>query len=338
MAQIKSLGYIVPMKTILKSLILFISITSFVQAENWRVNWQHSKVSFEIPYMEVTSVAGAFTKFDGAFDFDETSKKLDNIEFVISTNSIDTNNSKRDNHIKNKDFFNVSKYPKIEFKSNKTIYKNNSPVEIIGDLKLLAVTKPVKFKLKYKGSVKDPWDNDKVAQFFEAETTINRKDFGLTWNKDLDKGGVLLGDDVSIKITIEAFQEGVRPAFSRFYLPTKDIKKSVAEDIKSITGEEVDNSSSSSKVGNTAPKVVSTPDLPSGKDMVLNIVFGFIAFVILIGGAIKLQIILTNFLEKKNFAPKWTFLIPNIIVMILIMYIATLLAPYMGYGPHPWGN
>ncbi len=338
MAQPLCLGYIIPMKTILKSLLLLLFITSIAHAENWRVNWQHSKVSFEIPYMEITTVTGAFTKFDGAFDFNEATKKLENIEFVISTRSIDTNNKKRDNHIKNKDFFNVNKYPKIEFKSTKTIYKNGSPIEVIGDLKLLDVTKTVKFNLKYKGSVKDPWDDNKTAQFFEADTTINRKDFGLSWNKTLDKGGVLLGDNVSIKIIIEAFQEGVRPAFSRFFLPTKDIKKSVIDEVKKKNEKIEEEVEETTQITMTAPVVVSTPETPKIKDIVLNLSFGFVAFIILIGTGIKLQLVLTKYLEKKNLDPKWTFLIPNIVVMLLIMYFAIHLAPYMGYGPHPWGN
>ena len=290
--------------------------------------------------MGVTNVDGAFSKFDGAFDFNEATKALDNVEFVISSKSIDTNNSKRDKHIRNADFFNVSKYPKISFNSTKTVYKNNKPVELIGSIKLLGVTKTISFNIDYKGSVQDPWDKTKVAQFFEATTVINRQDFGLSWNKELDKGGLLLGDEISIAITIEAFEDGVRPAFSRFYLPTNDIKKSVTNEIKADTKESntTPTVTSEGSLSHSAPKVVSTPELPSGKDIALNIIFGFIAFVILIGGGIKLQITLTNFLEKKGLDPKWTFIIPNIIVMGLIMILATYLAPFMGYGPHPWGN
>ncbi len=325
------------MKNIIFILISLI-LTSPSNAENWRVNWQHSKVTFQIPYMGVTNVSGAFTKFDGAFSFDESTKKLSEVEFIISTESVDTNNLKRDNHIKNKDFFNVSKYSKITFNSKETIYEEGLPVAIIGDLTLLETTKEVRFKLKYKGSVKDPWDDNKIAQFFEASTKINRKDFGLLWNKKLDKGGLLLGEEVSIDITIEAFEQGVRPAFSRFFLPTANIKKSVANEIKSNVTTVDAQKKQSDPLSPKAPKVVSRPDLPSGKDIALNMVFGFLAFIILIGGGIKLQIILTKFFEKKGLDPKWTFILPNIIVMGLIMFIASYLAPFMGYGPHPWGN
>lgn len=326
--------------------ILFISsllIITSASAKNWRVNWQHSKVSFKIPYMELTHVDGAFTKFDGAFDFEESSKKLENIEFIISTKSIDTNNSKRDNHIKNKDFFNVAKYPQIKFKSTKTVYDSGRPVKLIGNLELMNVNKTVTFDIDYKGSAKDPWDDAKTTQFFEASTTINRKDYGLSWNKALDKGGFLLGDKVSINITIEAFEEGVRPAFSRFYLPTHNIKKAVATKVKNATtmSSPVDDTAQDVEdlaLSNIPPQVVDRPTLPSNKDMALNVVFGFLAFVLLIGGGIKLQITITKFLDKRNVDPRWTFLIPNIITMALIMYIATFLAPFMGYGPHPWGN
>ncbi len=340
MAQVYNLGYILPMKTIYKLLLVTLLLLSTTHAETWRVNWQHSKVTFQIPYMGITDVSGAFTKFDGAFDFNEATKKLDNVEFVIETKSVDTNNTKRDAHIRKEDFFYTNKYPRIRFVSTNTVYKDYKPVKLIGNLELLDTKKEVTFDIKYKGSVQDPWDQNKIAQFFEASTVINRKDFGLSWNKKLDKGGLLLGESVKIDIIIEAFEQGVRPAFSRFYLPTKNIKKSVAKEItdkKKVVNESTPiNETTAGNV--VAPSVVSTPELPKVKDIVLNIVFGFIAFVILIGGGIKLQIVITKFLEKKNFDPKWTFLIPNIIVMILIMYIATLLAPYMGYGPHPWGN
>lgn len=318
--------------------ILFISLLSnSTLADYWRVNWQHSKVSFEIPYMGVSSVTGAFTKFDGGFEFSPETMKLEQVEFIINSKSVDTNNSKRDKHIRNKDFFNVNKYPQIKFKSKKTIYKQNSPIAIIGDLTFLGKTKDVKFDLEYKGSAIDPWDKSKVAQFFNAETKINRKEYGLNWNKTLDEGGLLLGEEVSIKIIIEAFKDGVRPAFSRFYLPTKEIKKSVQNEVKSQTSiEQTEENNTSTPISTKAPEVISTPELPSNKEMFLNMLFGFISFIVLIGGGIKLQLVLTKFLEKKGLDPKWTFIIPNIIVMILIMYFATLLAPFMGYGPHPW--
>ncbi|CBW26659.1 conserved hypothetical protein [Halobacteriovorax marinus SJ] len=322
------------MKKIISILLLLSSLS--ISASNWRVNWQHSKVGFQITYMGLSKVDGAFTKFDGAFDFDHQSKKLENVEFHIQTKSIDTNNTKRDNHIKNQDFFYVNKYPKITFTSKKTEYTNGVPTKLIGEMQLLNTKKDVEFKVDYKGMTNDPWDKEKKTVFFLASTQINRKDFGLTWNKELDNGGLLLGEIVDIQVTIEAFEEGVRPAFSRFFLPTEDIKEEIENKLAKVTKES--DASGDEYQAPAKKEVIDRPPLPSNLDMVLNILFGFVGFVVLIGGGIKLQIVLTNFLEKKNFSEKWTFLIPNIVVMLLIMYFATLLAPFMGYGPHPWGN
>ncbi|OUR95321.1 hypothetical protein A9Q84_15910 [Halobacteriovorax marinus] len=283
--------------------------------------------------MGISEVEGSFNKFDGAFDFDQKTKKLNNVELVIQTKSIDTDNQKRDAHIRKKDFFHVKKFPQITFKSTKTYYKLSSPVKLEGLMTLLGVTKPVTFKITYQGMRNDPWDTSKKAIFFKASALVNRKDFGLTWNKSMDTGGFVLGDKVTLNLKVEAFKEGVRPAFSRFYLPTKIIKKSVKAQILSQPIVEV----VAPKKAVNVQKVVKQEEVENeAQSIFLNLVVGFVFFVLLIGTAIIIQIKLTKFLERKEFGYRATFIIPNLTVMIFIYIVAIQLAPYMGYGPHPW--
>lgn len=315
------------MKIFLTALILFSSIS--ISATNWRINWQHSRIGFSIDYMGVSEVQGSFNKFDGAFTFNQHSLELSDVEVVISTKSLDTDNQKRDSHLEKKDFFHITKFPRILFKSTKTEIIDNKTMHLHGLITLLGITKPTIFKVSFKGEVSDPWDKNKKAIFFDAKTKINRKDFGMTWNKVMDTGGYILGDDVSLDLKIEAFKEGVRPAFSRFYLPTKQIKKSVKSEILKKDFEPA-----------PAPKkklnpVVKKKSQNEAKEISVTIVVGFVLFIILIFLAIWIQMKFTKLLEKLNFGPKITFLIPNLSIMIFLYIMAIKLAPYMGYGPHP---
>ena len=109
--------------------------------------------------------------------------------------------AKRDDHLKSPDFFDVAKYPKLTFKTNKIDKVSDSAFKAHGDLTIHGVTKPVTLDVTYGGAAKDPWGKERVA--FEAKTLINRKDFGLTWSKTLETGGLVVGDDVQITLEIE---------------------------------------------------------------------------------------------------------------------------------------
>ncbi|HEX7672952.1 MAG TPA: YceI family protein [Bdellovibrio sp.] len=182
-------------------LVLFVfGSTAF--ADKYNVDMQHTNVAFTVPHLVVSKVKGRFDKFEGSFDFDEKSQKLDNVVVTIEANSINTNEKDRDKHLRSPDFFDVAKYKTLQFKSTKTIYEAAKPKKLEGTLTIRGVTKPVTLDIEYKGAVTDPWGNRHIA--FEASTKINRQDYNLKWNKALEAGGFVVGDDVKIDIDGEA--------------------------------------------------------------------------------------------------------------------------------------
>lgn len=281
--------------------------------------------------MGLSNVEGTFNTYDGGFQYEEKTNKLSKIEVVIKTKSIDTDNNKRDQHLRKGDFFNVTRFPQINFKSTKVVYERNRPVKAIGTLTIRDITKVVTLDLKIKGIVKDPWDKEKKSLFLAAKTTLKRSDYGITWNKVIDNGEFILSDDVFIDLEIEAFQAGVRPAFSRFYLPTTDIKKSVKEEIVQVD-------KTTKKIAPTKRVVTSSivKETNSTKGMFYTLFFGFFLFLVMIVGAIQLQLWMTKKLEKLKFNDTLTFVIPTFIIIVILTTVAIGFAPYMGYGTHPW--
>lgn len=192
------------MKFFVSALLLAFAFPAFSMV-NYKIDTGHSEVGFKVKHLVVSTVPGKFKEFEGQFKFDDKTGKVEDLQIKIKTASIDTNEPKRDEHLRGKDFFEVEKFPTIEFKSTKVDVAGKKPTSIKGDLTIRGVTKPVTLKVKYNGSVKDPWGNTKVG--FEASTKINREDFGLTWNKALETGGVVVGKDVEIVILGEATAE-----------------------------------------------------------------------------------------------------------------------------------
>jgi polyisoprenoid-binding protein YceI len=174
------------------------------EAATYDIDPDHSQVIFKVKHMGISTVTGRFDLFEGTYNFDE--KDLDNssVDVAIKTSSVNTNKQKRDDHLRSPDFLNVDKYPKITFKSKEIKKGQGDDFTIIGDLTINGVTKRVVLASEYGGKVMDPMGNERTA--FTAETTINRKDYGISWNKTLDSGGLVVGDDV--KITLEV--EGIR--------------------------------------------------------------------------------------------------------------------------------
>lgn len=174
------------------------------------IDTAHSSVGFKIAHLMISSVQGRFDKFEGDFTFDEKTGKVEGLNAKIDLDTVNTNEPKRDAHLKNDDFFGVRSKDNalveakrwMTFKSTKVDVKAKKPTKITGDLTLNGVTKPVTLAVVYKGTVKDPWGNTKLG--FEATGKINRKDFGLTWNKVLEAGGLAVGEEVAIMIDGEA--------------------------------------------------------------------------------------------------------------------------------------
>jgi polyisoprenoid-binding protein YceI len=179
-------------------------------ATQYNLDPAHGTVGFKVPHLMISSVQGRFDKFEGSFSFDEKTGQIEGLNAKIDLDSVNTNEPKRDDHLRTEDFFGSrTKDKKINeakrwmtFKAVKVDVKNKKPNSVTGDLSLNGVTKPITLKLEYKGTVKDPWGNQRVG--FEATGKLSRKDFGLTWNKALETGGVVVGDEVQIIIDGEA--------------------------------------------------------------------------------------------------------------------------------------
>lgn len=179
----------------------FLTASTFAGAANYTVDSTHSNVGFTIRHL-FAKVSGRFDKFEGTFEYDPEMKSTGNFNATIETASINTNTPDRDKHLRSPDFFNAEKNPKITFKSTKVAKKDKTHFDVTGDLNMNGVTKPVTLAFEFLGEVKDPWGNTKAG--FKATAKINRKDWNINWNKTLDNGGVLLGDDVELDIQIEA--------------------------------------------------------------------------------------------------------------------------------------
>jgi polyisoprenoid-binding protein YceI len=172
-------------------------------AADYKIDASHSSVGFGIRHL-VGKVKGQFKEFEGTFSFDAKKPAAATGKFVVKTASISTENEKRDEHLKNEDFFDVKKHPEMTLDKIKLAPKGKDKYKMTGELALHGVTKPVTFDLAYNGSAKDPWGNTRAG--FTATGKINRKDFGISWNKALDAGGVMLGEDVEIELQIEAIE------------------------------------------------------------------------------------------------------------------------------------
>ena len=172
-------------------------------AKPLKVDPAHTSVGFQIRHL-FSNVAGRFDKFEGTIDLDPAAPEKTSIVGSIDAASIDTDNEKRDAHLRNEDFFHDEKYPKITFKSTKVTDFKDGKGKLHGDLTMHGVTKPVVLEGAFLGSGKGPQGDERYG--FHAETTINRKDFGIAWNKALDAGGFVLGEDVKISIDVEAIE------------------------------------------------------------------------------------------------------------------------------------
>jgi polyisoprenoid-binding protein YceI len=167
----------------------------------YKIDKSHSEAIFQVRHL-VTKVRGRFTDFEGAIEYDEANPEQSSVHFTINATSIDTAEPDRDKHLRSADFFDVENFPQITFRSRKIAKRGTETFDVTGDLVMHGVTKEVVLPVAHLGKAKDPWGNERVG--FEAETTVNRKDYGLSWNAALETGGFLVGDDVKISLQIQA--------------------------------------------------------------------------------------------------------------------------------------
>ena len=177
----------------------------FAAQETFTVDKVHSAAEFKIRHM-MSSVGGKFSDFGGTVVVDRANPVNSSVEFTIQAGSVDTAIPDRDKHLRSSDLFDVEKYPTITFKSVKIApTKTKDTYAVTGDLTMHGVTKRIVLPVVFLGFAKHPCGNERAG--FELETTLNRKDFGINWNKALDQGGYLLQDDVKIAINLETVQK-----------------------------------------------------------------------------------------------------------------------------------
>lgn len=196
-------------RTVFAVLLLAGLSASAVQAADYTVDLAHSQVGFSIRHL-VANTRGQFTDYKATIAYDPAKVEASKVKAEIQTKSIDTRNPDRDKHLRSADFFNVEKFPTITFDS--TSVKRTAPnkLSVAGNFTMLGVTKPVTLEVEEGGIAKDPWGNTKAG--FLATLKINRKDYGMVWNKALDSGSLILGDEVTINLEIEAQQVVAVPA------------------------------------------------------------------------------------------------------------------------------
>lgn len=169
----------------------------------WKIDVNHSELTFKIRHF-TSRVRGQFNKWEGAITSpSESSFNGGTVEVTIDASSIDTNNERRDSDLRSDDFFDVTKYPTITFKSTNAEVKGNE-LALAGDLTMKGITKPVVLKGSYNGVATD--DRGRPRAGFEASGTINRLDWDVTWNRAIEGGGMMLGDEVTIEVAIEAIR------------------------------------------------------------------------------------------------------------------------------------
>jgi len=174
-------------------------------AEPFAVDRNHSEATFQIRHL-VSRVSGRFDDFSGNIAIDRANPAASSVDFTIKATSIDTSSENRDKDLRSANFFEVDKYPEITFKSTSVKPGAKKDVyDVTGAFTMHGVTKTITLPVEFMGFVKDPWGNERAG--FGIRTTLNRKDYGINWNKVLDNGGTMLSDDVDISINIEAVKK-----------------------------------------------------------------------------------------------------------------------------------
>ena len=171
-----------------------------VEAGKWKVDKSHSNVKFNVTHMVVSEVEGSFKLFDGTMENAKSDLTDAKINFTVDVSSIDTDNEKRDRHLKSDDFFNAEKFPTMKFTSTSMTSAGDNKYKLAGDLTIRDVTKPVEFDVTYGGTITA---NGKTKLGFKAKTTINRFDYNLKWDKATEGGGLVVSKEVGILVNVE---------------------------------------------------------------------------------------------------------------------------------------
>lgn len=174
-------------------------LVSTLFAGNYNVDKSHSNVDFKVKHLMISNVSGSFNEFKGSFEYDEKTKTLVSLDGEIQVASINTDNEKRDKHLRAPDLFDAEKFPLITFKLTKV-----DGDDVYGDFTMKGITKNIKLNFDNGGTIKDPWGNERAG--FALSGKIDRTDFGITWNKVLEAGGVTVGNIIKLDIELEGIK------------------------------------------------------------------------------------------------------------------------------------
>jgi polyisoprenoid-binding protein YceI len=203
----KTMGHFLTRAVYATALAAALSLPAAAATSTWQIDPNHSSAQFAVRHLGLSTVRGAFTKVNGAIQFDDKDITKSLVDVTIDAASVDTRVEGRDKDLRSDHFFEVEKYPTLTFKSTKVEQVEVGKLKVTGDLTIHGVTKQVVLDVEGPtAAVKDPWGNQRAAA--SATTKINRQDFGVKWNAKMDNGGWVVGDDVAITIDVEMVQKG----------------------------------------------------------------------------------------------------------------------------------
>ncbi len=190
---------------ILTTLLLFTLVAAGpLAAAEYQIDASHSTIGFQVRHMAISKTNGNFEDYTGSFSFEPGKPETWSCEAVIQAASINTNNQKRDDHLRSDEFFDVAKFTTLTFRSTGVKMENESEGILLGDLTIHGVIRPVELHLEILGTVTDPWGDERAG--FSASVKINRKDYGLSYNSVMEAGGLVVGNEVKISLEIEGIK------------------------------------------------------------------------------------------------------------------------------------
>ncbi len=199
------MGFIMKFRVIVFSLLAVIMAAGAVfSADKYSIDLSHSYAGFSVRHLVITNVKGNFASFSGEITFDENDTIKSSANVIIDIASINTSNADRDKHLRSADFFDVEKYPEMTFVST-GVEKDGDDMILNGRLTMHGVTKDISIPFEFLGKVTDPWGKERIA--FEGETKLSRKEYGMTWSKTIETGGLIVGDEIKIELQIEAVKK-----------------------------------------------------------------------------------------------------------------------------------
>ncbi len=174
------------------------------RAATYEVDASHSDIGFGVRHMVVSTVRGSFGDYSGSFEYNPDDLGSFRASAVIKTAGIDTRNTRRDDHLRNEDFFDAAKFPEITFNSTR-VEPSGEGLVLYGDLTMKGVSREIALPITLHGPVTDPWG--KVRAGFEGSVVVNRQDWGISWSKTMDQGGLVVDDKVTISVSIEGVEK-----------------------------------------------------------------------------------------------------------------------------------